>query len=119
MKSGMVLLARALALAWAGFWLFFFTVESLVWHTPARVMLFWTLVGLLFVLLAAAPWRWEVTGGLLLVVAGLLAGPAYAIWSPPQLTLLSRVITTVLLAGPPLVAGVLFLRHHRAGCATS
>jgi hypothetical protein len=27
-------IARALALLWAGFWMFFFIAESLAWDTP-------------------------------------------------------------------------------------
>jgi len=109
----MVFIARTLALLWAVFWLFFFVAESLVWRTPALVAAPWVGAGLLFVILGLLPWRWEVAGGLLLVVAGLLIGVAYAIWAPPGLPLASRLITTVALGGPPLVAGVLFLKRHR------
>jgi hypothetical protein len=113
-KLRIVFIARALALLWAAFWLFSFVVESLVWRTAALVMASWAGVGLLFVILALLPWRKEGTGGLLLVVAGLLIGVAYVIWAPPGLPLASRVITTVVFSAPPLVAGTLFLRHHRA-----
>jgi hypothetical protein len=114
MKLWMVVVARLLALLWAVFWLFFFVAESLAWRTPALITASWAFVGLLFVGLALLPWRKEVTGGFLLVVAGLMIGVAYAIWAPPGLPLASRVITTVVFSGPPLVAGTLFLRHHRA-----
>jgi hypothetical protein len=109
----MVLIARALALLWAGFWIFFFVAEAWAWRTPARGVAFWGGVGLLFVVLALLPWRWEVAGGLVLLVLGLLIGVAYPIW-PLPLPLASRVITTVVLSGPPLVAGIVFLIHHRA-----
>ncbi len=95
-------------------WLFFFIAESLAYRTPALVTASWAGVGLLFVILALLPWRKELTGGILLAVAGLLIGVAYVIWAPPWLSLASRVITTVVFGGPPLVAGILFLRHHRA-----
>jgi hypothetical protein len=114
LKLRMVFIARMLALLWAVFWLCFFVVESLVWRTPALVAASWAGVGLLFVTLALLPWRKEGTGGLLLVVAGLLIGVAYVIWAPPGLPLASRVITTVVFSAPPLVAGILFLRHHGA-----
>ncbi|MFB3778893.1 MAG: hypothetical protein ACE141_14845 [Bryobacteraceae bacterium] len=71
-------------------------------------------MGLLFVVLALVPWRRELSGGLLLLAAGLLTGVAYAICAPLGLPLASRVQTTVFFSGPPLVAGILFLRHHRA-----
>ena len=114
MKLRMVFIARVLAMLWAVFWLFFFVAESLAWRTPALVAAPWAGAGLLFVILALVPWRWELSGGLLLVVVGFLIGVAYVIWAPPELPLASRAITTVVLSGPPLVAGILFLRHHRA-----
>ncbi len=108
-----VLLARTLAMLWAGFWLLFFIVESLAWNTPLLVMASWTGVGLLFVLLAAVAWRWEETGGLLLVAAGALAGVAYSIWAPTHLPAMARAATTLVFSGPPLLAGILFFLHHR------
>jgi hypothetical protein len=106
-------LARALALSWAGFWMFFFVAESVAGHTPVRMALPWAGAGLLFVCLALVPWRWEITGGLLLMIVGLSTGVAYAIWSPPRLPLASRVLTTIVFSGPPLAAGILFLTHRR------
>ena len=118
MKLASALLPRALAISWAGFWMFFFVAESLVWRTPAGAMLPWVGIGLLFVFLALVPWRWERAGGLLLTLVGLLAGAAYAIWSPSRLPAIGRVLTTVLFGGPPLAAGILFLIHRRAVSAT-
>jgi len=109
-KLRLALLARALALLWAGFWMFFFVAESWEWHTPVLVALPWVGVGLLFVFLALVPWRWERTGGLVLVIVGLSAGVAYAIWAPPRLPLASRALATLAFSGPPLVAGILFLK---------
>ena len=77
------------------------------------VALPWVSVGLLFVLLALVPWRWERTGALLLVGVGLSAGVAYAIWSPPWLLAASRALATVAFSGPPLAAGILFLKTAR------
>jgi hypothetical protein len=114
MKLRMVLLARALAALWAGFWLFFAIVESWVFHTPANAAAPWVGVALVFAVLALVPWHWEVPGGLLLVAGGLLVAMAYAIWGPPGLPLSSRVTTIAVLGLPPLAAGILFLVHHRA-----
>ena len=114
MTLRMVFIARVLALVWAVFWLSFFIVESLAWRTPALVTLSWTGVGLLFVILALLPWRREGLGGLLLVIVGLAVGLAYVIWAPLGLPLASRVVTTLVFGGPPLVAGILFLSYHRA-----
>lgn len=115
MKVPVALVARTLALSWAGFWMFFFVAESAVWHTPVSVALLWVGLGLLFVVLALIAWRWETTGGLLLMLAGLVAGAAYAIWAPPYPPVASRVFTTVVGAAPPVGAGILVLMHHRSG----
>lgn len=113
MRVPVALVARTLALAWAGFWLFFFVAESAAWRTPMSVALLWVGLGLLFVVLALAAWRWEMAGGLLLIIAGFLAGVAYAVWSPTYLPAISRVLTTVVCAVPPVTAGILFLMHRR------
>jgi DNA-binding transcriptional LysR family regulator len=106
------LLARGLALLWAGFWLFFVVAESLAWHTPIAVMAPWVGAGLLFVLLAVFAWRSELTGGVLLVVTGALAGLTYLTWPPAGLSPVVRLVTAAMLGVPPILAGVLFLTHH-------
>jgi hypothetical protein len=104
--------ARAVALVWAGFWTFFFTAESLAWHTPLYEMTTWVCVGLMFVILALMAWRWEVAGGLILIAAGVIAALAYAIWGPRELSPAARVITLCVFGVPPAAAGALFLMHH-------
>jgi hypothetical protein len=114
MRPTGVLLARALALLWAGFWLFFIVAESLAWHTPLALMVPWVLAGLFFGLAALLPWRWEAAGGRLLIGIGLVASLAYAAWSPSGLPAWSRALTLFVFGAPPIVAGVLFLVHDRA-----
>jgi hypothetical protein len=109
-----VLVARALALLWAGFWIFFFVAEGWAWHSPWRAMAFWAGVGLAFMILALVPWRWETSGGVLLVVAGILIGVAYTIWSTPRVPFTSRAITALVFSVPPLIAGILLLTRPRA-----
>jgi len=53
-------------------------------------------------------------GGLLLIICGLGLLTAYTIWPPMQVSLVRRVIYDLLLAGPPLLAGFLFLIHRIA-----
>ena len=121
MKIWTVYGARALVLLWAGFWIFFFVGSAVVEGASGLVMVIGAAVLLLFAILALVPWRWEGTGGLLLVVTGLLAGVTYAIASAAivrsdgsPLPLAVRAITTVVFTVPPLVAGILFLIHHRS-----
>ncbi len=121
MKLWMVYTARALALLWAGFWIFFFVGSVLV---PGPIAVHVILVGaaplLLFLILALIPWRWELIGGLLLLVMSVIIGAIYAIGSAAivrregsGLPMAIRLITTIAFSGPPLVAGILFLLHHR------
>ena len=112
MHGAMALAARGLALLWAAFWLFFFVVESWAWHTPVNVMALWVGAGLLFLVVALVPWRWEVTGGLVLVAVGLLTGLAYAILAPAGLRPAIRLTGTIAFGAPPILAGLLFLIHH-------
>lgn len=114
MRLGVVFIARGLALLWAAFWLFFFVAESWFYRAPARVMLLWTCAGVVFVVLALLPRRWEAAGGILLLAVGLLGGAAYAVWPPPELSWAGRVITLATLCVPPIVAGILFVWHSRA-----
>jgi hypothetical protein len=120
-KLWMVYSARALALLWAGFWIFFFVGSLVAEPTPSHVMVVGAAVLLLFVILALVPWRWEAAGGLLLVVMSLVIGVIYAIASAAivrrdgsRLPLAVRAITAVVFSVPPLVAGILFLIHHRS-----
>jgi len=105
-------LARALALLWAGFWTLFFVAESLAWRTPLDLMAMWVALGLASVILALAAWRWEVTGGLVLMTAGVLAAVAYGIWGPRNLSVTTRVTSILAFGLPPVIAGALFLMHH-------
>ncbi|MGD0696932.1 MAG: hypothetical protein ABSB82_19110 [Terriglobia bacterium] len=104
--------ARALALLWGGFWTLFFIAESLAWHTPMYRMAIWLCVGLVFVILALVAWRWEFTGGLMLIAGGVLAALTYGIWEPRELSLVSHVTTLLTFGVPPAAAGALFLIHH-------
>lgn len=113
MKRLVELCARVLALLWAGFWIYFFVAESLATGTPLRVSLLWVSVGLLFLLLAFVPWRWELMGGMLLAVLGVAAALGYAILAPQHLTVGVRALTAATFGVPPLLAGVLFLVHRR------
>jgi hypothetical protein len=112
MKLSLTLWARALALAWGGFWTFFFVAESLAWHTALRAALPWVGLGLLLVCLGLIAWRWELTGALLLILVGPSIGVAYAVWGP-LLPVTSRLLTIACFSGPPVVAGILFLKHRR------
>jgi hypothetical protein len=60
-----------LTLLWAGAWTQFFVSESFKWHQVLPATPLWILLGLVFLLLALVPWRWEATGGALLIACGI------------------------------------------------
>jgi len=78
------------------------------------VLLYTAVPGLIFVLLLVVAWRWEAVGGALLVLISVLIAVAYPILFR---RLPARTIILVLLtmAGPPLLAGILFLVHWWSG----
>ncbi len=112
MKLRMVYAARALALLWAGFWIFFAVASSIVEPPPAGMVVRIVASGLLFLMLAVLPWRWEAAGGVFLLLTGLFFAVAYPM-AYFRLPLVTRLMTVITLAGPPLAAGVLFLLHRR------
>jgi hypothetical protein len=113
--------ARTLALLWAGFWMLFFTAESLVWNTPLDRMIIWMTIGLAFLIVALVAWRWEVVGGVLLIAVGIVSVLAYYSRGPRPISTTTLVTTLLAFGIPPTGAGVLFLIHHygigRAGVA--
>jgi hypothetical protein len=110
-RLSLTLWGRTLALVWGGFWTFFFVAESRAWHTPLGAALPWVGLGLLFVCVGLIAWRWELTGGLLLILVGLSIGVAYALWGP-LLPVASHWLTLALLSVPPVLAGILLLKHR-------
>lgn len=114
MPDPVAILARLLALAWAGLWLFFFVAESWTTHTPLRAALPWVGLGILFLGAALAALHWERAGGVLLAVLGLSAAIVYATQPPPLLSANVRLVTALFFGLPPVLAGVLFLAHRRA-----
>lgn len=90
-----------LALVWACGWVFFETVEGTGASEFGQAI--FSLVVMLGAVLIA--WRWTLIGGALLVLEGL-----GAIWLfAPVWIWRYSILPFVLMAGPPLVAGVLLL----------
>lgn len=98
--------ARALAGAWAFFWLFYGLPFGgiTIGHTTLHPMI----PGLAFVALFLAAWRWEFVGGSLLVLAGLHLAVYYPLYLHSR-DAATVTIVTLGLAAPPLSAGLLQL----------
>lgn len=104
--------AHVVTILWAGAWNQFFLSESLKWGAVVSASPLWIALGLIFVLLAILPWRWEAQGGALLFTCGIGLLLSYDIWPPRQLKEGHVVILELLLALPPLIAGLVFLSRR-------
>jgi len=101
--------AKGLALVWGGFWTFFalacsisegMSVAGIAIHAGPFVLF---LVGALIAL------RWDFAGGIVLLVEGL----AIAVAAPILLHGPTVNLTILMLAAPPLVAGIMLLLAAR------
>jgi hypothetical protein len=103
MKSkAMRYMARAIALVWAGWWTVFGLLAGIGEGGGLEGIFLHTLMpGLIFLGVALLAWRWERAGGALLVLTGLVTLPIFGYAQTPQ--------GFVLLALPPLLAGLLYL----------
>jgi hypothetical protein len=96
--------ARALALAWGGWWTFFGLASGIgEGLTPPGVLVHTLVPGGLFLTTALLAWRWERVSALLLLLEALLAA-AYA-----GLGRNWFVFLLLTLSLPPFIAGLLLL----------
>jgi hypothetical protein len=103
-------LARVLASVWAGWWIFFGLASSLAAGlSPAEVLLYTVVPGLIFLVSAVVLWQQEVMGGLILLLEGLIILIGYPMVVsgdfPPGVIIF--VVSTMAL--PPLISGFLCL----------
>lgn len=102
----MLYAGRALALCWAGFWLWFGIASGIGEKEGIVNLIIHVLMpGGIGMLTALAAWRWARSGGALLAVEGLLIMLAMAIGA-----LHARILLFLILALPPFVAGLMILR---------
>lgn len=107
--------ARAILLTWAAFWIWFGLASGLSEHLPPLGIFIHTAApGLVFALIAAIAWRHERAAAwlLLAVAAGILF--AYNELMGHRGTLFVLQVGSIL-AGPPLLAGLLFYMASRSG----
>ena len=112
--------ALVVGAAWAGYWLWFGVVAYLgkEWLGLGAALVGWTFILVLlapFVAALVLAWRRPVPGGGLLILEALiLCGLPWISWRP------TKILDSLPLVLPPLVAGILFLaaglssRPHRA-----
>ena len=102
--------ARAISVAWGGFWLWFGLASGIgEGGTPSEVFRHALVPGGIGFVTACVAWRWPGIGGKLLVVEGLLMAGIFAIGLLRPPTVSMAVFLTLTLIVPPIVAGLLFL----------
>ncbi len=110
----MRLIARSLAVAWGGFWVWFGLASGISEGIGFMGTLIHTAMpGLILLASAFFAWRWERTGGALLVVEGLIITAAYPLSFGPRFPLATVIFVLLTMALPPIAAGVLFLLDFR------
>jgi len=100
----------ALALVWAGWWVFFATGDAVVSHKFVGGIIFVALVAGI----VAAAWKWPAVGSVLLVLAGIAS---ICIWEPMWIRRFGFwqiVLMFAIMPLPPLLAGLLLLLCRRA-----
>jgi hypothetical protein len=106
--------ARFILFAWAAFWIWFGLASGLAEHLPPMgVFIHMAAPGLVFAIIAVLAWRFERAAGWVLLVLAALILLAYddlmghrGIWFVLQVG--------SILAGPPALAGILFLLAARS-----
>ena len=104
------IIARLIALLWAGFWVFFGVASGMdEGMSVAGIFMHALLPGLVFLASMIIPWKWELWGGILLILEGLFVCAAYPLWAQGKFPL-STVVDVLLTMGlPPIVSGIIFL----------
>ena len=115
-EGRLLLAARVLSLAWAAWWLFFGLASALGEGLGVLGgVLHVALPGGVCLLSALLAWRWPIPGGWLLIIEGLALAVGYPWMAWGRLGGGVILLTALLLALPPLVAGALFLWGGRRG----
>lgn len=102
-------LAKALALVWAFWWVFFGVAYAIRQKFSQQAVLVLLLFPLLFLGSAMLPRFWQRTGGMLLLLEGLIILIGYPWITYGKVPLSALVAVLFMLALPPLISGVLFL----------
>lgn len=106
-------IARFLALCWAGWWIFFGLASGIDEGSSVPVILVHAAIpGALFLISALLPWRYEMLGGKVLLIEGILIAIIYPYLARHfQLFVILMVLLTMAL--PPLIAGLLCITIAR------
>ncbi len=108
------IIPRSLALAWAFFWVWFGAASGVSEGIGfIRTVVHIALPGLIFLVSSLIPWRFPRTGGVILIIEGIVITIAYPIMFD-HFPLITIVFVLLTMSVPPLLSGILFLlEHHR------
>ena len=99
--------ALLIGIAWAGFWIFF-GIATLMSESFSFEGLKWVLLLTAIVLTSALiPLRWQVIGGVILVIESFIIATGYRIMMTASLKTYVLILLTASL--PPLISGLLHL----------
>ncbi len=108
--------ARSILLLWAAFWIWFGLVSGIAEHLgPAGILIHTAAPGAIFAGIVFLAWRYERTAGALLLIIAALILLAYDSMMGHRGALYVLQVGSIL-AGPPAIAGFLFLaasKHPR------
>jgi len=102
-------IARALALIWACWWVFFAVVSVSDEGFSQQGVLILIFCFLVFLGSAVIPRLWERIGAIILLLEGLIILIGYLLLMQGRYPLFAIIVVVLALALPPLVAGFLFL----------
>ncbi len=102
-------LARSLSLVWACWWIFFALVNAIGEQFSRQAVLALLLFPLLFLGCATLPRFSERTGGMVLLLEGLIILVGYTWITYSKMPFSTMVAVLLMLALPPLISGLLFL----------
>lgn len=109
---------RTIGLALAGlctaFWLWFGIASAIVERLgPASSIMHVVLPGGILLVTILLAWKWEVLGGTLLALEGLIVAIGYPILARGRFPVATVVLMVLTLALPPVVAGLLLVADAR------
>ena len=107
-------IARTISLLWAMLWVFFGAASGFgEGESPGGILIHTAMPGLLFLISTLAAWKWEFTGGILLMLEGLSVMFVYPMMARtfPTSTIIFVLLTMAL---PPLISGLLLLFSSRS-----
>jgi hypothetical protein len=105
--------AIVLALIWAGWWTFFCIASAISEGSDSLAGWIHTAPGFIFLLTAVIAWRWEMVGGILLIVEAVGGMAFFGIWPFGSDSMMASLFLLLTLALPPLAAGIMLLVSKR------